>query len=64
MTNRPDYETRFKSRGIGTRNGQQPISVMLPVEIDEIVRALPNRSAWIREAIIEKLQREQILDAS
>lgn len=58
---RPDYQTRFKSKGIGTASGQKPISVMLPKEIDAIVREMPNRSEWIRSAIIEKLQRENLL---
>ena len=32
---------------------------MLPAEIDLIVRALPNRSEWVRAAIVEKLAREK-----
>ena len=32
---------------------------MLPEDIDQIVRAMPNRSEFIRQAIIEKLKREQ-----
>ena len=57
---RADYKTRFKTQGVGTTNKQKPVSVMLPKEIDKIVRALPNRSEFIRQAIIEKLERDKI----
>gem|GEM_PF-1468729 len=56
---RGDYLTRFESAGVGTKSKQAPISVMLPAEIDLIVRALPNRSEWVRAAIVEKLAREK-----
>lgn len=58
---RADYKTRFKSLGVGTTNKQKPVSVMLPKEVDVIVRALPNRSEFIRQAIIEKLERDKIV---
>jgi len=57
--NRGDYLTRFESAGVGTKSKQAPISVMLPIEIDAIVRSLPNRSEWVRAAIAEKLAREK-----
>lgn len=38
------------------------IGVKLPIELDEYVRALPNRAEWLREAIAEKRQREQNSD--
>jgi hypothetical protein len=57
---RADYKTRFTSKGVGIKAGQKPISVMLPEEIDTIVRSLPNRSEWIRSAIAEKLERDGI----
>lgn len=50
-TPRPDYLTRFQGEGIGTRHGQKPISVNLPAELDQYVRAKANRSAWVRAAI-------------
>jgi hypothetical protein len=56
---RADYKTRFKGKGIGVKHKQKPVSVMLPEDIDTIVRAMPNRSEFIRQAIIEKLEREQ-----
>lgn len=56
---RADYKTRFKGKGLGVKHKQRPVSVMLPEDIDTIVRAMPNRSEFIRQAIIEKLEREQ-----
>ena len=54
---RRDYKTRFKSEGVGTKYKQKPVSVLLPTEIDQIVKAMPNRSEFIRQAIIEKLEK-------
>ncbi len=50
-------KTHFKSKGVGTKNKQQPISVMYPQEIDAILRAMPNRSEFIRNAVIKELER-------
>jgi hypothetical protein len=58
---RGDYVTRFAPKGIGTKSGQKPISVLLPVDIDTQVRELSNRSTWLREAITEKLTREELM---
>ncbi len=55
---RGDYKTRFKSKGVGTKYKQKPVSVLLPTEIDEVVKAMPNRSEFIRQAVLEKLERE------
>lgn len=56
---RADYKTRFKGKGVGVKHKQKPVSVMLPEDIDTIVRAMPNRSEFIRQAIIEKLERDR-----
>lgn len=61
---RADYKTRFKGTGLGRTPGQQPVSVMLPAHIDEIVRAMPNRSEFLRQAIIEKLERMNLGEVS
>lgn len=37
----------------------KPVSVMLPVEIDEYVRSLPNRAEWLRQAIAAQVERER-----
>jgi hypothetical protein len=38
-----------------------PFQVRLPVSTDSVLRQLPNRSAFIRAAIAEKLQRDGLL---
>lgn len=50
-----------KNKGLGTKYGKsKPVSVMLPPELENWVRSLDNRSEWIRQAIIEKYEREQL----
>ncbi len=56
---RADVKTRFQGKGLGIKNKQKPVSVMLPEDIDRIVRALPNRSEFIRQAIAEKIEKEK-----
>jgi hypothetical protein len=38
------------------------MGLRLPLSIDEMVRSLPNRSAWLRRVITEAAQRELIKD--
>ena len=54
-------KTHFKGKGLGTSYKQPPVSVKLPPEIDSIVRSLPNRSEFLRQAIAEKLERDGLL---
>jgi hypothetical protein len=50
-----------KNKGLGTKYGKsKPVSVMLPPDLENWVRSLDNRSEWIREAITEKYEREQL----
>lgn len=58
-TTRPDFLTRFQVQGEEPLTSS-PMSVRLPPELDAVVRSLPNRTAWLRDAIIEKLQREAL----
>ena len=51
----------FKNTGLNTKSKQPPVSVKLPPELDAIVRSLPNRSEFLREAIAEKAIRENLL---
>ena len=46
------------SKGLGVTHKQKPVCVMLPPEADVVVKAMPNRSDFIRAAVIEKLDRE------
>lgn len=56
----PNQETRFKKSGKPTL-AKKIIGVRLPPEMDTIVRSVAgdDLSRWIREAIAEKLEREQ-----
>jgi hypothetical protein len=57
---RPDILTRFQQQG-DVPMAKQPITVRLPEDIDAIVRALPDRTEWLRSAILEKLDQENLL---
>jgi metal-responsive CopG/Arc/MetJ family transcriptional regulator len=59
----PKEDTQFKGKGLGVKHKQKPVSVMLPQEIDVVVRSLPNRSEYIRQAIAEKLEKDGLLPA-
>ncbi|MEI2578643.1 hypothetical protein [Scytonema sp. PRP1] len=54
---RRDYLTRFQQQG-EVAMARNPLSVRMPEDIDAIVRAKGDRTAWLRDAIIEKLWRE------
>lgn len=54
---RADFLTRFKQKG-SVPMAQQPLCVRLPADLDAQVRSLPNRTEWLRDAILEKMQRE------
>ncbi len=56
-------EHLFKGKGLGVTHSQPPVCVKLPPEIDALVRAMPNRSEFIRSAISEKLKKEGFLSA-
>lgn len=51
----------FESEGKNIGSQVQPISVKFSLDIDEVVRSLPNRSDFIRQAVIEKLEKEGLL---
>jgi hypothetical protein len=57
---RADFLTRFQPQG-DVPMAKQPITVRLPEDIDTIVRSLPNRTEWLREAILDRLGQEELL---
>ena len=61
MSKKKSGSYRFQGKGLGTSDKQPPVCVKLPPEIDAIVRSLPNRSEFLREAIAEKLKRDGLL---
>jgi hypothetical protein len=37
---------------------KKTLATRVPVEIDDYVRSLPNKAEWLRQAIMEKIERE------
>jgi hypothetical protein len=64
----PNITPEFlKTRFIRDDDTKEPMAkqntqVRLPASIDEVLRQLPSRSAFIRAAITEKLQRDGLLN--
>ncbi|WP_318655496.1 hypothetical protein [Leptolyngbya sp. KIOST-1] len=54
---RRDYLTRFQQQG-EVAMAERPLCVRLPEDIDGLMREKENRTAWLRDAIMEKLWRE------
>lgn len=52
MANRLDNLKPFKPDGEKAL-AQKPLCVKLPSNLDSVVRALPNTSAWVRQVIAE-----------
>lgn len=58
-----DFE--FKGTGLGTKHNSVPVSAKVPPEIEAILQdktKIPDRSSFIRAAIVEKLVRDGLLD--
>jgi len=54
-------ETRFKPQGEippGARLAKRPLAVKVMEEVDNVIRALPEQSAWLRRVIAEAAERE------
>lgn len=49
------------SKGLGIPHGQPPIPVKYPPEIDQVLRSLNNRSDYIRQAVIAKLEADELI---
>lgn len=43
---------------------KNPLAVVVPVEIDDAVRALPQKAAWLRRVITEAAKRELLPQGS
>ncbi len=41
---------------------RHPVSVLLPKVVDRAVRALPNRTEWLRRVITEAAERDGLLE--
>jgi hypothetical protein len=51
-------ETQFRPRPGNLAHS--PVSVHLPKDVDQYVRALPNRSDWLREVICAAVAAERL----
>jgi hypothetical protein len=56
----PEFQAHIIKRSDDTTDplAKEAARVRLPVHIDSAIRALPNRSAWLRRVITEAAQRE------
>jgi hypothetical protein len=54
-----DKQNDISAPVIGVFADSKAITVRLPKEMEQHVMAQPNRSAWLREAVREKMEREQ-----
>jgi uncharacterized membrane protein len=58
MANEQNLKPFDRADSDGTALATKQIQVRLPVEIDALVRALPDRSVWLRRVIVEAARRE------
>lgn len=58
MTN-PNPSQKLKPLYGDEAMAEKPVCVRLPQDLDEYVRSLSNRAEWLREAAIEKWERDQ-----
>jgi hypothetical protein len=56
----PEFKAQqFKPQGeVHGPLSNKAIGIKLPVEIDEVVRSLPQKALWLRRVITEAAQRE------
>ena len=57
-------EKQFKAQGDlppGTVLANKPLCVKLPIEADAVIRNMPNKTAWLRNAIIDAAIRDGLL---
>lgn len=55
-----DEQGRFTSPNLEPL-ADKALSVRVPVSLDQVVRSLPNRPEWLRDAVIEKAEREGLI---
>ena len=52
---------KIKSKGLGTKKGQIPLTFRVSPEVNEVVRSLPNKADLCREILIEGLKARKLL---
>jgi hypothetical protein len=53
---------KFKDTGLGTKSDTRPICAKFSPDIDAIIRALPNRSEFVRSAVMDALKKSGLLE--
>jgi hypothetical protein len=52
---------RFTGKGLGTTTDTRPICAKFPPDVERILRSLPDRSEFIRAAVIAALEEQGLL---
>ena len=52
---------QMKDEDYGEPTSRKQVQVRLPVTVDDAIRAIPNRSAWVRKAIIDAAKRDGLI---
>ncbi|MFL9458087.1 hypothetical protein AB0756_39625 [Tolypothrix campylonemoides VB511288_2] len=52
---------KYQNTGLGTTDHQRPIAAKFPPHIDAILRSIPNRSDYVRKAVIKQLIEDGLL---
>lgn len=60
----PEFKEKQFKRSDGTTEplAEKILAVRVSVEVDEVVRSLPQKAAWLRRIITEAAQRELMKD--
>jgi hypothetical protein len=48
----------YRARATDEPLAEHPLTVRVPVEIDRLIRSLPDKSAWMRRVLVEAATRE------
>jgi hypothetical protein len=52
---------RMQEEDYGEPTSRKQIQVRLPITVDDAIRDIPNRSAWVRKAIIDAAKRDGLI---
>lgn len=53
---------KFKGHGLGTKKDTRPISAKFSPDVDAFLRSLADRSAYIRQAVEEKMRKDGVIE--
>ncbi|MEO0839079.1 MAG: hypothetical protein AAFS12_00075 [Cyanobacteria bacterium J06632_19] len=54
--------TKFASRGLGLKKDSKLIGAKFPEHITEILDKLPNKAAYVRNAVVRQLKQDGYID--